>query len=204
MKYDIDIFHYIDMYKRHLKRMILFIITAMLITAMIQSMKPTTYRSTLIALSSKNAAQSGSFEKLFGLSMAASSDDIIFSMLKSRRMRNDINRHFKLKDRPRSWWNLDTYMVTGGFAIEVTGSHPDLTRDIANFAARNVDEINKELNITTDLGMVKVLDPALKGAPIKRVVSKKILASGLFIFFAYTLLVFFGEYFSQLKRSKKE
>jgi len=204
MRHDIDIFYYIDIYKRHLKRIVLLAITAMLITAMIQSMRPVTYRSTLIAVSSKNTAQSGNFEKLFGLSMSTSSDDIIYSMLTSRRMRSDIERHFKLKNRPRSWWKLATYVVIGGFAIEVTGSDPKFTRDIANFAAKNVDEINKELKVTTDLGMVKVLDPALIGKPIRQVVFKKVLGSGLFVFFAYTLFIFFGEYFSQLKRTRKQ
>ena len=204
MRYDIDIFHYIEIYKRHSGRMVFLIIIAMLGTAMFQSIQPAAYRSTLIALSSKQATQVSNLGKLFGLSMDASSDDVIFSMLKSRRMRNDIHERFKLKDKPRFKWNLDTYVVTGGFAIEVTGSDPDLTRDIANFAAKNIDEINKELKITTEVGMVKVLDQALKGVAIRRTVSKKTMASGLFIFFVYTLFIFFSEYFSQLKRSRKQ
>ena len=204
MRYDIDIFHYIEIYKRHSGRMVFLIIIAMLGTAMFQSMQPTTYRSTLIALSSKQATHVSNLGKLFGLSMSASSDDVIFSILKSRRMRNDIYERFKLKDKPRFKWNLDTYVVTGGFAIEVTGSDPDLTRDIANFAASNVDAINDKIDFSTEKGMVKVLDRALKGAPVRRAVSKKTMASGLFIFFVYTLFIFFGEYFSQLKSSRKK
>ena len=201
MRYDIDIFHYIEIYKRHSGRMVFLIIIAMLGTAMFQSMQPTTYRSTLIALSSKQI-QASNIEKLFGSS--DSSDEIIFSILKSRRMSNDIYERFKLKDKPRFKWNLDTYVVTGGFAIEVTGSDPDLTRDIANFAASNVDAINDKIDFSTEKGMVKVLDRALKGAPVRRAVSKKTMASGLFIFFVYTLFIFFGEYFSQLKSSRKK
>ncbi len=65
MRYDIDIFHYIEIYKRHSGRMVFLIIIAMLGTAMFQSMQPTTYRSTLIALSSKQI-QASNIEKLFG------------------------------------------------------------------------------------------------------------------------------------------
>ena len=203
MRYEIDIFHYIDIYKRHLKRMVFLIIIAMLVTLMIQSMQPTTYRSTLTAISSRGASQQArGIGKILGLSMNVSSDEIIFSMLKSRRMKTDINRHFGQKLKPKVWWRLDTYEVQGGFIIEVTGSNPELTRDIANFAAKNVDEINKELAISTELGMVKVLDHALKGEPIKKDASKKTVASGFFVFSIYTLFIFFREYFSQLKRSK--
>ena len=98
---------------------------------------------------------------------------------------------------------MDTYVVTGGFAIEVTGSNPELTRDIANFAAKNVDEINKDIKVRTELGMVKVLDPAVKGSPIRKDIAKKPIASALLVFLIYTLFIFFKEYFSQLKRSKK-
>lgn len=202
MRYEIDIFHYIDIYKRHLKGMVFLIIVAMLVTLMIQSMQPVTYRSTLIAISSRQTPQASGVGKLLGLSMGVSSDEIVFSMLKSRRMRADINKHFEQRLKPKDSWRLDTYEVTGGFVIEVTGSDPALTGDIANFAADNVDEINKELAISTELGMVKVLDHALKGAPIRKDVSKKTVASGLFVFSAYTLFVFFREYFSHLKRSR--
>lgn len=203
MKYEIDIFHYLDVYKKHLRRMAFLIgLTVFIIIPAVQSMKPATYRSTLIALSSKEAGQASNIGKFFGLSVNASSDDTIFSILKSRRMQSDINEHFNLKSRPRSWWSLDTYVVTGGFAIEVTGSDPELTRDVANFAAEDVDEINKDLKITTELRMVKVLDPAIKGTRMNKDVSKKAIASGLFVFLVYTLFIFFREYFSQLKRSK--
>jgi len=203
MKYEIDIFHYIGIYKKEWKRMVFLIGVAMVIAAMIQSMQPTRYRSTLIALSSKQTSQTGNFGKLLGLSIGGSSDDTIFSILKSRRMRKDINEHFKLKDRPQFWWSLDAYIVTGGFAVEVTGSDSGLIKDIANFAAGNVDEINKDLKITTEIGIVKVLDPALEGVPIGRSVSKKVIVSALFVFLLYTLFIFFREYFSHLKGLRK-
>lgn len=205
MRYDIDIFHYLNVYKKEWKKMITLIVLAMLITMVVTSLQPVTYRSTLIALSPKEGNSLGGLGNYLGLSSLSvgnSSDDVIFSMLKSRRMGKDINEHFKLDTKGKFRWSLDTYIVTGGFAVEVKGSDPEMTKKIANFAIENLDKINSELQVTTQKPMVKVLDPALKGAPVGRNISKKTISGGLFVFLIYTLLVFFKEYFSYLKKLK--
>lgn len=205
MRYDIDVFHYIELYKKHWKKMIFLVLCASLFTAVFQFTQPATYRSTLIALSSKeggSGANIGSYLGLPNLAIGNGSDEIVFSILKSRRMSNDISEHFDLKKKHGFWWSLDTYIVTGGFAVEVKGSDPDLTRDIANFAVENLNKINLELQVTSQKPMVKVLDYALKGTPVKKDMLKKVIASGLFVFLAYTLFVFFREYLSQIKKSK--
>jgi hypothetical protein len=207
MRYDINIFHYWDIYKKEWKKMAFLIVLAMIISPMIISVQPVTYKSTLIALSAKEGSQAGKIGAYLGLpdlAIGTSSDDIVFSILKSRRMRKDIDEHFKLRERPKFWWSLDTYIVTGGFAVEVKGSDPELIRDIANFAIENLDKINIELQVTSQKPMVKVLDPAFKGVPVKRDMSKKAIASGLSVFLVYSLLVFFKEYFYQLKMLKKQ
>src|SRR3989338_4059684 len=112
MRYDIDIFHYIELYKKHWKKMIFLALCASLFTAVFQSIQPVTYRCTLIALSSKEGGQGaniGSYLGLPNLAIGNSSDEIIFSMLKSRRLRNDINERFNLKNKRGFWWSLDTY-----------------------------------------------------------------------------------------------
>jgi len=201
MRYEIDIFHYIDIYKRHLKGMVFLIIIAMLVTLMFQSMQPTIYRSTLIALSSKESSDTARWGGI-NLTIGSSSDNAVLSILKSRTMKEDVNKNFNLKNRPKFWWTLDTYSVTGGFAIEVTGSDAEMTERIANYAADHVNEINKVKNLipTTTPRMINVLDAATKGTPIRQDVSKKTIASGLFVFLFYTLFVFFREYFSHLKK----
>lgn len=148
----------------------------------------------------------GKYIGLPSLSIGASSDEIIFSMLKSRRMSRDINEHFNLSSKRRFWWRLDTYVVTGGFAVEVKGSDPELTRDITNFAVENLDKINSELQVTTQKPMVKVLDSALRGVPVGRNVSKKVTSNCFFIFLSYNLFIFFREYLSHLRimRNQKE
>jgi len=207
MRYDIDVFHYIELYKKHWKKMIFLVLCASLFTIVFQFIQPATYRSTLIALSSKEGGQGaniGSYLGLPNLAIGNGSDEIIFSMLKSRRMSNDISERFDLKKKRGFWWSLDTYIVTGGFAVEVKGSDPDLTRDITNFAVENLNKINLELQVTSQKPMVKVLDPAIRGTQVGKDVFKKSMASDLLVFLIYTLFIFFREYFSQLKRLKKQ
>ncbi|MBU1147542.1 MAG: hypothetical protein KKD11_04250 [Candidatus Omnitrophica bacterium] len=206
MKYDIDIFHYLDIYKKHYKRIIALVTLTVFIALIAQNFQPKVYRSTLIALSSPEGGQAanlGSYLGLPNLAMGNSSDDLVFSMLKSRRMSKDINNHFNIKRHPKLWWSLDTYVVTGGFAVEVKGSDPEFTRDIANFAVENLDKINLELKVTSQKPMVKVLDSALKGDLANKNTAKKGITSGLFVFLVYTLFIFFKEYFSQMKGSRK-
>jgi hypothetical protein len=206
MKYEIEIFHYIDIYKKEWKKMLRFIGIAVFITIVFGYIQPVAYKSTAIVLSPKEGSQAGSLGKYLGipsLSIGGSSDDVIFSMLKSRRMSNDINEHFDLKNKRKFWWDIDTYIVTGGFAVEVKGSDPDLIRDIANFAINNLDKINLELQITSQKPMVKVLDTALRGRPADRNILKKVISVAFLVFLIYTLFIFFREYFSKLKSLKK-
>ena len=207
MKYELDIFEYLGLYKKELKKIACFMILAMAVTMATSMFQPTMYRSTLIALSPKQGSaggQLGSFLNLAGLSMSSSSDELIFSMLKSRRMRDDINKRFNPDGKRKISWFIDTYLVTGGFAVEVKGFDTLLTRDIANFSVENIDKINMELQISPQKSMVKVLDPAMKGIVVGKNISKKMILSGLFVFLAYALFIFFKEYFSKLRESKKD
>lgn len=207
MRYEIDIIHYLNLYKKECKKMFYLICVAVFISIVMAHMQPVTYKSTAIVLSPEQSNHAGSIGNYLGipsLSIGGSSNDLIFSILKSRRMSNDINEHFNLRDKRKFWWSMDTYVVTGGFAVEVTGADPDLVRDIANFSIENLDKINLELQVTSQKPMVKVLDPALKGSPASKNVSKKAISAALFVFLIYTLFVFFREYFSQMKALKNQ
>ena len=205
MQYEINFFHYLRIYKKEWRRIIVLIAIVVFITAIGGWLQPTVYRSTVTILSPKEGGQGGAggYLGFLNISISGSSDDVIFSMLKSARMRRDINEHFNRKDNPKFWWGLDTYVVTGGFSVEVKGSDPEMTEKIANFSVEHLDKINEELQVTTQKPMAKVLDPAVKGSPMGKNVSKKIIASGLFIFMTYSLYIFFKEYLSQLKKSQK-
>jgi uncharacterized protein involved in exopolysaccharide biosynthesis len=203
MRYEVDIFHYLALYKKAWKRIVALTLLAGVISAVLGYLKPTVYRSTAIILSPKEGGNAGAIGRYLGLlnTGTSSSDEVVFSILKSARMRKDINERFK--DVPNFWWSLDTYVVTGGFAIEVKGPSPDITEMVANFSIGNLDKINTELQVTPQRPMVKVLDPAVTGAPMPKHASKKAISSMLFVFMAFSLFIFFREYFSQLKVSKK-
>ena len=203
MKTAINIFHYFDTYKRHWLIMVLLIAVVASITAVVEYKKPITYRSTIVVLSSKDAGGGdiGSYFGIPNLVKGSSSDDIIFAILKSRRMKKDIREEFNLKDKLEFWWKLETYELRGGFAVEVEGPDPQMTKEIANFSVKNLDEINLDIGLTSQKPMVKVLDEAEEGSPIGRNISKRTIASGLFVFLFYALFLFFREYFFGLKKA---
>jgi len=207
MKYEIDIFHYLSIYKRHWKRMAFLIVAAVSITAMVESMQPVTYRSTVTLLSLERGGKGGGLGSYLGLPplyTSSSSEDIIITILKSRRMREDIKARFNLKDKPKLWWTLDAYRHIAGLLVEVEGPDPQMTKEMANFAVDDLDKINVELEVTSQKPMVKVLDRAIEGVPIGGSALKKTIASGLFTFLIYALFIFFKEYFSQLNKSRKK
>jgi hypothetical protein len=67
-----------------------------------------------------------------------------------------------------------------------------------------LDKINDDIDLGTQKQMVKVLDAAIEGSPVKKNIAKKAAANGIFVFLIYTLFIFFKEYFSQLKKSKSK
>ncbi|MFA4991088.1 MAG: hypothetical protein WC569_00720 [Candidatus Omnitrophota bacterium] len=205
MKSEFDIFYYIGLYKKEARKIGKSVLWAICIILIISFIQPMVYKSTVTVLAPKDGAQMGGLSKYLGLpdfSLGDSSSDIIFSILKSRRMREDINERFNSNRKRRAWWALDTYTVTGGFALEIKCHDPELSRDIANFAIENLDKINFELQITPNKPMVKVLDAALKGAPAGRDILKKIAAGALFVLLFYSFLIFFREYLSALYKKR--
>lgn len=205
MRYEVDILHYLSIYKKEWKRVVSLVSLAAFITAVMVLLQPTVYRSTVTVLSLKEGGQAGAIGRYLGMlsSVASSSDAVVFSMLESARMRRDVHEHFNLKDKQNFWWALDTYEVTGGFAVEVKAPDPDMTERIANFCVENLDKINAELQVTSQRPMAKVLDAAVKGSPVSKDIFKKVIAIDLFVFLIYALFIFFREYFSQLRKAKK-
>ncbi|MCX5715304.1 MAG: hypothetical protein NTV07_00205 [Candidatus Omnitrophica bacterium] len=206
MNYEINIFHYVDIYKKEWKRIGFVMLIVLFVTIFVGILQPTAYRSTAIILSPKAGGQTGGvgqYLSFLNIGAGSGSDDVVFSMLKSARMRRDINEYFNLKENPKFWWILDTYIVTGGFAVEVKGPDPEMTEKIANFAITNLDKINAELQVTAQRPMAKVLDPAVKGAPMSKNIFKRAIAVTLIVFMVYFLFIFFREYLAQLKSTRK-
>lgn len=188
----------LNIYKKEWGKIVFLVVIAMLVTGVVEYIKPTVYKSTVMVLSDKQggspAINLGGVLGLSNISIADSSDEIIFSMLKSKRMRTDINEHFNLKNKASFQWSLDTYKDIGGFAIELKASDPEMAKNIANFAVENLDKINLELQITLNKPMIKVLDPAVRGVPESKGIARKMFITGLFLFLIYSFYIFALDY----------
>jgi len=116
-------------------------------------------------------------------------------------MAQDINERFKLGENPKLWWRVHTYRVMAGMGIEIRGPDPRFAQKVAEFTIENIDKINSELKITTDDPMVKILDPATYGVRQSRGTLRKMIVAGMFSFLAFTLCLFFLDYFKKMKIS---
>jgi len=200
MSSDISLVYYLKLYKKNWLLIVLIMGLAMLASGFMASRQPVVYRSVVSVLFSEQQNQLSGLGGLFGIQTQSSSRDIIFSILQSNRMREDINSHFNPEDDREIWWTLSPYSVTGGFAVEITGPEPELTKEIADFAIQNLDKINLELQITASKPMVKVLDPAVIGASMPKNVVKRILIAGIFSLFSMSLIMFSVDYIVGLKK----
>ena len=202
MEYNFNILYYIDIYKKWWKRIAFVMFVSMFFTMLISLRQPVYYISTVTLLSAGGGQPaSGSLGQFLGLAGLAgpSSGESIIPLLNSRRMSKDINEQFDLSKRPKFGYSISTTDMQGAFAINVKGTDPVLTERIANFVVKNLDKINTELDITPNKQMVKVLDPAVRGNPIARQRTRKILVAGILSFLLLSLYAFFSDYLRKLK-----
>ncbi|MBU4149561.1 MAG: hypothetical protein KKB52_04340, partial [Candidatus Omnitrophica bacterium] len=107
MDYDFNILYYINMYKKWWKKIALVMTVSISLTACISLFLPVTYVSTVSILSVDSGGGGaaggalGKFLGLSGLSTGGSSNDIIISILNSRRMSSDIREKFELQKKPK-------------------------------------------------------------------------------------------------------
>ena len=206
MEYDFNVLYYIGIYKKWWKKIALVMVVSISLTACISLFMPVTYVSTVSILSAVESeggmAAGGALGSLLGLSgfsTGGSSNDIIISILNSRRMSSDVREKFELQKKPKFRYDIDTQKIAAGMAIDVKGNDPELTKEIANFVVQNLDKINTELDITPTKPMVKVLDPAIYGSPGSRQIMRKIIVAALLAFLLLSFYAFFSDYLRKLK-----
>lgn len=200
MDYEFNIIYYMNIYKKWWKKIIAVAGISMFLTMLFSMAVPATYVSTVTLLSGGGESSVGSIGQFLGISSAqSSSNNVIIAILKSRRMAKDINEKFNSPERSGFSYSISTSEATAGLAITVTGSAPDLTQKIADFAVVNLDKINSELDITLNKPMVKVLDPAVRGVRQSRQTPRKMVVAGLLSFLLISLYVFFSDYLNKLK-----
>ncbi|MCM8782385.1 MAG: hypothetical protein NC828_04975 [Candidatus Omnitrophica bacterium] len=206
MSYEFNILYYLDFFKKSGKRILTTVCVAVFLTMLISALLPMPYISTVTLFTPLTESSAiSSVSRLFGISsnLGSSSQQVIISILKSKRMAKDINEQFNLKDKPRFWYKIDTEDVNAGIKIMVKGPNPAFTEKVANFVVQNLDKINAELEITTAKPMVKVLDPATFGEREPRQIPRKMLIAGILAFLIVTVYTFFEDYIKRLRMDIK-
>lgn len=195
-----SILYYAELYKKSWKVVMLVAGISMFIAMLYSLHIPPSYVSKLTLLSAEQGSSLEKFMSFSNLSIGNSSNDTMIAILKSRRMAKEINEHFDLEEKSGRWWKIDTYIVTAGLSVEVRGPDPNLTQKIADWSVENLNYINDELDITTNKPMAKVLDPATYGLKEPSRVLIKMIAAGIFSFFAVIFYILCVDYFRRLKK----
>ena len=200
MSYEFNALYYVNLIRRHLKFIAIVVFIALVFSRHSVSRTPASYISTVTLIASSSGSTTTPLGKLLGLSGSpgSSSGAPIIPLLYSKRMARDIRKHFELNEKPKFSYSINHFEYTGVLAISVTGSDPLLTRDVANFVVENLDNLNDELDLSPNRPMVKVLDPAEKGAlkPLEK--KRRIIVAVLFAFFSSCAYVFFSDYIKKL------
>ncbi|MCG2791301.1 MAG: Wzz/FepE/Etk N-terminal domain-containing protein [Actinomycetia bacterium] len=211
MSYDIDILYYFNIVKKYRKKIFFFMIIAVAIALISGLLKRPVYtsRCTILLQESSPGPSLSNLSKFMGFpgfTFNTSSANTIISIVKSRRMMEDIYLNFgELKKKSGFDLKIEVYDTTQGtLIIDVKGREPKLVSDIANFCAKNLDAINAELDLTMQRPMVKILDSAIPAlGPDSRHIVQRISIAAIFTFLTVNFIFFGIEYYSLLVNRKK-
>jgi len=213
---EIDLVDYIKVAYRYRWMIIAIVLISMVLTGAFSFMKPKMYeaQATFFPLSTEYGVQSQGFIMKPHLNI----EDLIISMLESRKMADRIIEQLNLKD---TWnQNLSTYVrkkldnaakvsldKNGIIKLAVHTKSPELSAKIANSYVDNLDYFNRELNIGANTKIVQVIDRAtVPEVRMPRGTIKKTFLAGMASFMFTIFLAFFIEFIknSNLKSRLKE
>jgi len=210
MEAKLNILYYIKLFKKYRKKILFLIALAVTVALIISFFKPPVYTSRCSILLSEttagpslsNLTESIGFP---GFSLHSFSGKMIIALVKSRRMMEDIYSNFQELEK-KDGFELEVYDTTQNtLIIQVKGRNPKLVSDIANFCAENLNKINIELEISSQVPLVKVLDSAIPPTkPDSRQVLKYITMAAVLAFFVGNLFFFSQEYYKTLITKENE
>jgi len=210
MEDKLNILYYINIFKKYRKKILFLMVLAVTVVSVISFFKKPVYTSTCSILLSEDASgpslsNLSKFVGFSGFSFGNSSAKTVISIVKSRRMMEDIYSK-ELKKKPDFKFELEVYDTTQStLIIEVKGRNPKLVSDIANFCVKNLNDINDELVITSQVPMVKVLDAAIPAIePDSRQILKHLSMAVIFAFFVGNIFFFGLEYYRTLIAMENE
>lgn len=213
----INILYYLRILNKYKRQIGILMVVSAFIVLIGGLLTPKTYTSAVSFLfpsEEPSISGLGGIGDIFGRSTSNPSKRIIIALVKSRRMSEDITERFfpdmfKAGGRKKAQAiRMVSHMVNiyeAGEAvrgiIEVKSSNPQLSADISNFCAANLDAINEKVRITSDRPMVKVIDPAIPPIyPDSRNIKRNVLSAILLAAFGGSFLGFFREYFKRFYR----
>lgn len=204
MEYYLNIMYYSNIYKKWWKYILSIALIAMFFTVIFSFFIPLKYISTVTIISLDSSASGvSSLGKFLGISSnilgGSSSNEIISTILGSRRMARDISAFLESNKNTKFSYKISTRNIAGGLGVDVLGNDPLFTEKVANFAVQNLDKINSELNITPNKPMAKVLDPAGYGVGQSRQIPRRAFVSGLSVFLLISFYAFFSDYIKKIK-----
>jgi len=198
---------------------LILIIASSLVTANKAINSPRVYVANAVVLlpssGGEGSAISGAAQMLGlqNLAMTSSSEKIIRAIINSRRMAEHIVEKFDIQNRYKTSSREAAIqsakgMVFVDFTVQGTtldiiarASDPNLAADVANFCVTELDAINQELRISSQVPMVKMLDPAVPPAmPEPRDLKRKVLISAIFSAIIGIFLAFLFEYLGKFKK----
>lgn len=217
---EVTILYYLHVLNKWKISISVIVVISASIAALASFSKPRVYTSSVSFLfpSDQNSSSFSSLGGVLGIPNTSTSKRIIMSLVKSRRMAEDISEKFfpamfngGARSRERAM------RMVGGMVniyeageivrgvIEVKSNSAQLSADIANFCVINLDAINQKVQITAEARMVKVIDPAIVPVyPDSRNIKKNTIAAILLGFFGGIFIAFCAEYFKKFRQGHKD
>ena len=209
MNYDFSIIYFINILRKYRINLIIFIILGSLAGFIKSYLTPTVYRAQVLSFLPEkkisNYLSLNSFNgRVLDLNLGSFSAYMALTIITSHRMREDIEKHFDLRNKPDfKLIDIIAYNVLP-LTTDVKGTDPELVKDIANYCISNVDRINAELNLSPEKPLLKVIDYAESGTPISNNKAKGVVSGALFALISGMCIFILRECFDKLYRKKKD
>ena len=209
MNHDFGVVYFINILRNYRINLIIFIILGSLVGFIKSYFTPTIYRAQVLSFLPREKISNYLSHRSFNgmvldLNSGSFSALTALSIITSRRMREDINEHFDLINKPDfELIDIIAYNVVP-LLTEVKGTDPKLVKDIANYCVSNVDRINAELNLSPEKPLLKVIDCAESGTPISNNKAKGVVSGALFALISGMCIFILRECFDKLYRKKRD
>lgn len=203
---EIDLFEYVKVIYKYRKIIVFIVFISVCLNAGKIIMQPFKYKATATFFPLSFTEYKSAGEEQSALKPKLVLEDLIISILDSREMADKIIDDLALKNAWHIGLLMDTrqelknstniFLAKGGVInIDVITESGELSAKIANAYVDNLESFNRELQLSTDISLVQVIDRAVK--PERRMprgLVKKSILTGMMSFFVCIFLLPVFEY----------